>query len=313
MRAMPDHPASPDAHRQEAQALADLPQDELLGYAQELGLDLEEKASRNEMVRRIRAHQGLLIGLDRDALLDVIVWSRRPVRRSAGKEELAREIARIKQTNYDSLSRRGIVTLALLRGIPASELDNAEDLIARLKRQDGLWGRLRRKRRSLAASLVARLIEHDSSAQAGEYRFLPEDPPQPGQAARESLKTQMQEHGVVGGLATRLRGAADDYVRIKMDEIEARIDAKLDAIDRRLAEWRDREVSNRLKILRITLIFSVLVAVLSLGYNMIKVGIGVESPPDAVEPSGQNDAHPTGIDSGEPIAACLRGSTQDNV
>ena len=84
------------------------------------------------------------------------------------------------------------------------------------------------------------------------------------------LRWSIEDHGVVGGIASRLRGAADDYIKIKLDEIELRIDGKLNQIDQRLAEWRDREVANRLKILRITLVFTVLVAILSLGYNYIK-------------------------------------------
>jgi hypothetical protein len=63
---------------------------------------------------------------------------------------------------------------------------------------------------------------------------------------------------------------ADDYVRQKLDEIEARIDKKLDEIDHRLGEWRDKEIANRLRIIKITLVASVVVAVLSLGYNYVR-------------------------------------------
>ena len=76
--------------------------------------------------------------------------------------------------------------------------------------------------------------------------------------------------GVVGGIAQKLRGAADLYVREKLDEIERRIDSKLDEIDRRLGEWRDQEVRNRLRIIKITLVTAIIVAVISLGYDYIK-------------------------------------------
>ncbi len=231
----------------------------------------------DDIVRRVRSRQELLIELEHDALLDIIIWSRWPVRKSASKEELAREIARIDQTNYDSLPKRGLVALARLRGISAHESDNAEDVIRRLRKADGPWSRLRRKRRSVVASFVSKLVDRPDNVDTSDYQFLPEDRTDAA-SARESLKNQIEEHGLVGGLANRIRGAADDYVRIKLDEIEHRIDSKLDEIDRRLGEWRDREVANRLKILRITLIFTVVVAVLSLGYNVIKKNVDVESP-----------------------------------
>ncbi len=277
VEAMPPGQSSP---HEQAAALSDLPPDELLRYGLELGLDLDQDMPREEMIRRIRVRHELLIDLDRHALLDVIVWSRSPVRRSASKDELAREIARSRRTNYQALSRRGLVTLARLRGIPARESDNAEELIARLRKRDGFWHRLTRKRRSLAASLVTRLLDTSRREGNGEYRFLPEEASEGQASAQESLKSQIEERGVVGGLANRLRGAADEYVHAKLEEIEARIDTKLDAIDQRLAEWRDREVANRLKILRITLIFTVLVATLSLGYKILNARCSIEDAPE---------------------------------
>ena len=53
--------------------------------------------------------------------------------------------------------------------------------------------------------------------------------------------------------------------------MEARIDRKLDEIDRRLAEWRDKEIANRIRILKITLWASVIVAIVSLLYSYIQV------------------------------------------
>jgi hypothetical protein len=82
------------------------------------------------------------------------------------------------------------------------------------------------------------------------------------------------------GAAERLRGAADSYIAAKLDEIEARVDAKLDhlegrldakmvALNRQLREMRDRELRHRLRLLRITLVFTVVVAALSLGYKWL--------------------------------------------
>src|SRR5581483_5614512 len=89
-----------------------------------------------------------------------------------------------------------------------------------------------------------------------EYKFLPPDKRAP------TLRDEIEERGLIGGLTGRLRGAADDYVREKLDEIERRIDRKLDEIDRRLSEWRDRELTNRLRIMKITLVASVIVALI---------------------------------------------------
>ncbi len=82
------------------------------------------------------------------------------------------------------------------------------------------------------------------------------------------------------GVTETLRGAADQYVAAKLDEIEARVDEKLDEIEARLdrkvrelhvqlCELRDQEVRHRLRILRLTLIFTVLVAALSLVYKWL--------------------------------------------
>ncbi|MFQ6048799.1 MAG: hypothetical protein ACE5K7_05495 [Phycisphaerae bacterium] len=80
--------------------------------------------------------------------------------------------------------------------------------------------------------------------------------------------------------AERLRGAADSYIAAKLDEIEARVDAKLDHVERRidakivelheqLQQMRDRELRHRLRLLKITLVFTVLVAAVSLVYKWL--------------------------------------------
>jgi hypothetical protein len=274
--------------------LNDLPHDELLRYGAGLGLDLDKGDSADSIVARIRARQELLLELSHDALLDIVVWARRPVRKSATKEELAREIARIERTNYDSLSMPGLVALARLRDLPANLQENSQDIIDLLRSGEGFWKKLQKKRRALLSNVVARLLESDSHDNDGDYRFLPENEGNDAGPARGSLRTHIEEHGLVGGIANRLRGAADDYIKQKLDEIEQRIDAKMDQIDRRLAEWRDREVANRLKILRITLIFSVLVAIVSLGYKMVSKRVEVVpvgGPPPSAQPATPDGRH----------------------
>jgi hypothetical protein len=245
-------------------AISDLPVDELIHYGRDLGLELDAKMGRGEMLRLVRERQVLLLALDREALLDIVIWARRPVRKSASKEELAREIATVKRIDFTGLSDRGLIALARLRGLQLA--GNApRDLIERgIRDHEPLWDRVTRKRRQIMGSLISRML-HEGEGDASEaYRFLPEEGGAP------SLKERISDQGVVGGLARTLRGVADDYVREKLDEIEARIDQKLDEIDQRLAEWRDREIANRLKIIKITLIASILVALLSYGYTLFK-------------------------------------------
>lgn len=263
-------------------ALKRIPHDELLLLGRALGLDLSDDLPSDELVRRVSARRHMLTDIDREGLLEVLRWSRRSLSDNATNEDIAREIVKTDKTNYDALSRRALVTLCLLRDIKIADSDAADDLIEKIKKRLGFWQRFHRKRRSVVGSWLSRIIEGEESL----------EPPQPldvatpatlsdansaKTAAKATLRRQIEDMGVVGGIAHRIRSTADDYIKIKLDEIEARIDLKLNEIDQRLAEWRDREVANRLKILRITLGFTVLVAVLSLAYNYAKKQVTPES------------------------------------
>ncbi len=263
-------------------SLADLPPDELRRYARDLGLEVRKRTPHADVLRRIRERRELLLELDREAMLDVVVWSRRPVRRSASKEQLAKLIAAIDEAGFDGLSHRGLVALARLRGVDASEDQSDEAIVAMLGRREGLRGVLRRKRRSLVGWAMERVIEGKQSDDREAYQFLPEDAAARESAPRKtrepSLRKEVENRGVVGGLAGKLRTVADDYIAQKLDEIELRIDQKLDEIDARLAEWRDREVANRLRIIKITLLASLVVALLSLGYKYARSQVVPEAP-----------------------------------
>jgi hypothetical protein len=250
--------------------LEDLPVDELIQYGRDLGLKLDSDMPRPGLLLRIRDRQDLLSQLDRDAMLDIVVWTRRPVRQSSGKEELAREIAAIKRVDTSGLSRRGLLALMRLRGIPISGDEPTEVLMERLRVFEPFKDRVTRYRRRILGKIIGRFVEGHAHPEAAatppvgeEYKFLPEESP-------PSLREQIADRGVVKGLARKIRGVADDYVRDKLDEIELRIDRKLEEIDRRLEDWRDREIANRLKIIRITLVASVLVALLSLVYSLVR-------------------------------------------
>lgn len=262
-------------------SLSGMPLDELTAYAAKLGVAHARDAAQGELLRLIRTRRELLLELDRQALLDICVWARRPVRESAGREELAGEIATVRKMRFDGLSDGGLYALCRLNLLPVTSQDSRGKMIRLLKKSES-WGKyLTRKRRRLVGSLIGKILAppaQDTREEAADYQFLPED--------NRPLKQQIEEEGVVGGLTRRIKGVADDYVREKLDEIEQRIDSKLDEIDRRMGEWRDREIRNRLKIVKITLLASIVVALLSLGYNYVKQltndNAGAQSVPAAV-------------------------------
>ena len=253
--------------------LAELPRDELANLAESLGLDSTRFKSQQDLVSAVHRRRQLIAEMDRQAMLDVIRWGRRPVTVSASKEQIAQEIARIRSMKFGGLSHRGLVVLAQLRGVNASEGDPTPLVVSRLKRQEGLFSRINRKRRAVLGGLVASLVGENDSA--SDYQFLPDpssveksDGPAPsGKPA--SIKQEIEESGLFGGISNRIKKSADQYLNQKLDEVEARIDRKLDEIDRRLAEWRDKEIANRIKILKVTLWASVIVGIFSLIYAYV--------------------------------------------
>ena len=256
--------------------LADLPKDELGTLAEEFGLEPRRFRTPQELVAAIHARRQLIASLDRDAMLDVVRWGRRPVPINATNEQLAHEILRIKSMRFDGLSERGLLTLAKLRGVEVGANDPIPAMVKKLKKREGFFARLNRKRRAALGSIVSSMIgEEDKSS---EYQFLP--PADGGGAAatattaatgERTIREEIEESGLFGGIASHVKKTADQYINQKLDEIESRIDRKLDEIDRRLAEWRDKEIANRLRILKITLWASVIVASLSLVYSYITV------------------------------------------
>jgi hypothetical protein len=264
--------------------LQDLPRDELEHLAEDLGLDHTRSKTRQHLVAAIHERRQMIAAMDRDAMLDVIRWGRRPVPANAPKEQLALEIARIKSMRFSGLSHRGLVALAVMRGVPLRGDEDVPALVRKLRRQEGLFSRLNRKRRAIIGSLVSNMLGEDEPS--AEYQYLP--PQQSGPSASSSghqqnataaptatatqgsIKEEIEESGLFGGLASRVKRSADSYLNQKLDEIEARIDRKLDEIDRRLAEWRDKEIANRIRILKITLWASVIVSAVSLIYLYIK-------------------------------------------
>jgi hypothetical protein len=258
-----------------ARQLHEMPRDELEHLAEEYGLDPTQYKHRQHLVAALHERRQLIASMDRESMLDVIKWGRRPVTFNATKEQIAQEIARIRTMRFEGLSQRGLIVLARLRGVQVTDNELVPACIKRLKKQEGFFSRVNRKRRAMLGSIVANIVGESESAT--DYQFLPPPggvqgpaaPPSPTSSA--TIKHEIEESGLFGGIAGRIKKSADSYVNQKLDEIEARIDRKLDEIDRRLAEWRDKEIANRIRILKITLWASVIVGALSLIYAYVKV------------------------------------------
>ena len=258
--------------RTPARQLHELPKDELKTLAEEFGLDPSRLQSPQHLVAALHERRQLIASMDREALLDIIKWARRPVPLNASKEQLAQEIVRIRSMRFDGLSQRGLVALAKLRSVHITEADPLPIVVRKLRKQEGFFARLNRRRRSMLGSLVSSILGEDEKS--SDYQFLPPQdadaeapkvaPPRPA-----TIKEEIEESGLFGGIAGRIKKSADTYVNQKLDEIETRIDRKLDEIDRRLGEWRDKEIANRIRILKITLWASVIVGVVSLLYSYI--------------------------------------------
>ncbi len=256
--------------------LSDLPRDELEALAEDFGLDATRYKATQHLVAALHDRRQLIAAMDRDALMDVIRWGRRPVMVNATKEQIAQEIARIKSMKFAGLSQGGLIALAHLRGVSIKAGDPVPMLIKKLKQKEGLFNKIGRARRAALGSMVSKIIGEEESTR--EYHFLPSQNPTPGTGESSippprpanSIKEEIEEAGLVGGLTNRIKRSADSYLNQKLDEIESRIDRKLDEIDRRLAEWRDKEIANRIRILKITLWASVIVGVVSLIYAYLK-------------------------------------------
>jgi hypothetical protein len=128
----------------------------------------------------------------------------------------------------------------------------------------GFWDEMRRVKRKFLGKLVSNLVgDNPSPVQDDPGAAAPTNVP-------PSIRHEIEESGLWNGIANRIKRTADDYLHQKLDEIELRIDRKLEEIDLRLSEWRDKEIANRLRIIKITLWASVIVAIISLIYEWAK-------------------------------------------
>lgn len=276
----------PDKSRAPQQQLGDLPSDELEAVAQEFGLDPARSRDQADLVKAIHDRRQLIASLDRAAMLDVLHWTGRTVSPGATQEQLAIEIVHVRSMRFSGLSERGLVVLGLLRGCQITGRESRDELVQILKKQEGLFAKMKRKTRSWFGKRIEGMMGDPTTA-------LPEPTDEPinkptDQTAgprQQALREEIEESGFFGGIANRVKKQADSYVNQKLDEIESRIDRKLDEIDRRLAEWRDKEIANRIRILKITLWASVVVAAVSLIYSYVQVEMKRWNLPNPSNPS----------------------------
>src|SRR5687767_10758219 len=141
--------------RTPARQLHELPKDELKTLAEEFGLDPSRYQSTQHLVAAVHERRQLIASMDREAMLDVIKWARRPVPLNASKEQLAQEIVRIRSMRFSGLSQRGLIALAKLRSVGVQERDALPIVIKKLRKQEGFFARLNRKRRSMLGTMVS--------------------------------------------------------------------------------------------------------------------------------------------------------------
>src|SRR5437016_10532207 len=73
--------------------LSDLPRDELEHLAEDFGIDPTRFRTPQALVAAIHERRQAIAAMDREAMLDVVRWGRRPVSVNATKEQIAMEIA----------------------------------------------------------------------------------------------------------------------------------------------------------------------------------------------------------------------------
>src|SRR6266567_2570192 len=79
IEAAPSEPCQIIAATVPTRQLSELPKDELEHLAEEFGLEPGDYKSRQHLVAAIHERRQMIASMDREALLDVVRWGRRPV------------------------------------------------------------------------------------------------------------------------------------------------------------------------------------------------------------------------------------------
>jgi hypothetical protein len=215
-------PANPPVRQ-----LSELPKDELNHLAEEFGLDPHDFRTPQHLVTALHERRQAIAAMDREAMLDVIKWGRRPVTYNASKEQIAQEIVRIRSMKFDGLSQRGLVVLATLRGLNVSLKDPVPGIVKKLRKQEGIFSRLNRKRRAMLGSMVSRMIGDEP---ADDYQFLPSQ--QPGTTTTDARRQRPRRDDRPAGAGNdqgrdrrgrpaRRHRRADQKVRRRLRQSEA--------------------------------------------------------------------------------------------
>src|SRR5689334_9021986 len=94
LKMLPDSSIAPSAASQQitpttqpSKQLSDLPKDELEHLAEDFGIDPTRFKTRQLLVAAIHDRRQSIAAMDREAMLDVVRWGRRPVSVNATKEQ----------------------------------------------------------------------------------------------------------------------------------------------------------------------------------------------------------------------------------
>ena len=146
--------------------LSELPQDELEHLAEEFGLDPTRYKTRQHLVAAIHDRRQMIAAMDREAMLDVVRWGRRPVTVNATQ---GADRPGDRPHHVDAL-RRAVAARAGRARPPARRRVRATTtrcplLVKRLKKQEGLLRQAQPQApRRCSASMVANIVGEDESA-----------------------------------------------------------------------------------------------------------------------------------------------------
>ena len=178
-----------------------MPKDELEHFAEEFGLDPSDYQTRQNLVAAIHERRQLIAAMDREAMLDVVRWGRRPVAVNVSKEDLAQ---RDRPHQADAI-----------RGTFAARIDRPGETARRTtgrRRADAgagpqtqktgrLFQTLNRKRRAWLGSVVANMIGEEPKERISS--FSPSDTNTAATVSQETatIRDDIEEAGLIGGIA----------------------------------------------------------------------------------------------------------------
>jgi len=233
---------------------------ELETVAEGYAVTVDPEDSAETLAEKVRAVRRAIDEVPRHRLVSLLEWAGLPYdAAAASKDRMARKILRAKFRDFAGLEVEDMRALARLRGVEYADVDDAKALARKLDPR-GLVSRLWNK---VTGRVVGMLLASVPDEEMDEG---------PEGAGEESLamKRHIRQKGLMEGVKTYVRSSLDSYLLEKMDEIEERVDTKLEEIDRKMDLWREKEVRYRLRLIKITLVAAVLVALVSLVYESVK-------------------------------------------